>query len=318
MNAQAKKYIAAVDIGSRNCKLIIASVQDGVIHTEDSLSKFVGLGDSVVKSQRFSDSVMNDVLHTIEIFTKKIKKYKNISFKIVATEAARIARNREVLVQKAKQMYGIDVNIIPSGEEALYAAFGCMEIIKQDTEYAIIFDIGGCSTELILVAKKAHDIDVIDSVSMNIGIISAANDIKKSPFKLYNQIMDVSQETVRNFNTNNNIDNLLKTNNCQLISTSGTSTTIAGINMNMRLYDREKINGSETNFAECKKAIQFIQMMSKDDRCFHPCIGKNKAEYIIGGLAIFEGIYSSYQELPISVTDTGVCAGLLKKLAYNQ
>ena len=317
MSVQDKQYIAAVDIGSRNCKLIIASIMNNNLQIEDSLSKFVGLGDSAVRLQKFSDDVMNDALHTIDLFTRKIKKYKNIDFKIVATEAARMAKNSNTLKQKAKQLYGVDINIIPSDEEAIYAAFGCTEIIKTDTEYAIIFDIGGCSTELVLVEKSNNNIKVLDSISMHLGIISSAKNIKASPFKLYKKISEDITEVVKKFNEKNNIHTILTNKICQLISTSGTSTTLAGIHMNMRLYDRDKINGSEINFIEAQKAIQFIQMMTKEQRAFHPCIGKNKAEYIIGGLAIFEGIYNCYKNMSISVTDTGVCAGILKKLAQK-
>ena len=145
-----------------------------------------------------------------------------------------------------------------------------------------------------------------------------AEDVNHATFKNYSQTVDRVLSYTVPFAQKHHIAELVLGDQVQLIGTSGTITTVSALHQNLKFYDREKVDGSILSFDDIEKTIKHVQLMNQDQRLIHPCIGQSRDDLILGGLAIFEGIYKAFPGLSVTVTDRGVRDGIVYALAYPE
>ena len=317
---KSAKFYGAIDLGSQNCRLIISERQDGQLANVEAFSRFVCLGEGVARTQKLSKKAMERALPVLELCAKKLHAYTDISYFAVATAAARNAINASSFLKRVERETGITLHVITPQQEALFAALGSLPLIPPSTKQALIFDIGGGSTELMLLDLAVPNApQLIDAISMPYGVVSLAEtmlqaSLTATSFKTYAQTVAEIQALAENFAAKNNLLDP-DVNTVQLVGTSGTTTTVAALHYNLRFYDRLKIEGTQLSFKNLKSVIHFVHSMQPEERLRHPCIGQSKNDLILGGLAIFEGIFSAWSTLPLTVTDRGVRDGIVYALA---
>lgn len=315
-NKPTKQIFGAIDLGSRNCRLLIAEkeLDRPPLHL-DSVSRVVCLGEGVARTGRLSKVAMDRALEGLSYCVKRMKQYNPQAFRIVSTEACRRAQNQRQFLNRVRREIGIDLEVISFEEEALFTLFGCYDMVAPGSEYALIFDIGGGSTEIIWAKIIPHQRpELIDCVSIPHGVVSLAESFKTNVFQHYQEICEETYGIAKAFSLKNEIDQIGGTKNVQFIGTSGTTTTIAAVHLNLRFYDRDKIDGTSLTFKEAESVIKYIQLLSSEERLIHPCIGSSKDDLILGGLAIFDGIYKAWPQFPMTVTDRGVRDGIIYDL----
>ncbi len=319
LDTTPNRYFAAIDLGSRNCRLLISKKTDTSIENIEATSRFVCLGEQLTKTNKLSDAAMERALETLGTFQRKISRYNNIQALSVTTAATRMAKNSAFFLRTIKQNLGIDLKVISSEEEALYATLGCAELVDKKYNNAVIFDIGGGSTEVILADFTTHNRPrIIDSISIPLGVVSLAEDLAHTTFKTYSKTVEKVLSYTQPFCEKHNIIDLIAKDLVQLIGTSGTITTVSALHQNLKFYDRDKVDGSILSFSDIESTIKHVQLMGQEERLLHPCIGQSRDDLILGGLAIFEGIYKAFPDLPVTVTDRGVRDGIVYALAYPE
>lgn len=320
-------YFAAIDLGSRNCRLLISkktiasakTVGETSLDNIEATSRFVCLGENLAKTNKLSDAAMERALETLEAFQKRISHYGNVQLLAVTTAATRMAKNSNAFLRQVKKKLNLDLKVISSEEEALYATLGCAELVDDKYNNAIIFDIGGGSTEVILADFTDHDTPhIIASISIPMGVVSLAEDQDHTTFKTYSKTVEDILSYTQPFCEKHGIMDLIAKDQVQLIGTSGTITTVSALHQNLKFYDRDKVDGSILSFADIESTIKHVQLMGQEERLLHPCIGHSRDDLILGGLAIFEGIYKAFPNLPVTVTDRGVRDGIVYALAYPE
>jgi len=315
----APSYIAAIDLGTRNCRLLISKKTGTGLEKIEGTSRFVCLGEKISKTHTLSPDAMDRAVTNLGLFLKKISHYDNITYMAVTTDATRRAKNSDAFLNRVHRELDLDLRVISSEEEAYYATLGCAERVDEKYNNVIIFDIGGGSTEVIFADFSAPDCPRIrESISIPLGVVSLAEDLAHKTFKKYAQIVDQVLSYTEPFCQKYHIPDLIEQNSVQLIGTSGTITTISALHQNLKFYDRDKVDGSVLHFEDIDKTIKHIQLMSPEERLLHPCIGQARDDLILGGLAIFEGIYRAFPNLPVTVTDRGVRDGIVYALAYPE
>ncbi len=314
-----KQYFAAIDLGSRNCRLLVSNKTDQGIENLEATSRFVCLGEKINKTNKLSFEAMERALNALELFQKKISHYHNVKTLAITTAATRKAQNSPEFLERIKQELGLDLQIISSEQEAIFATLGCAELVDPKYNHALIFDIGGGSTEVIFAdVTNQNSPHLIDSISIPLGVVSLAEDLEHTTFKNYSQTVQHVLSLTQPFAKKHKIADLIAADKIQLIGTSGTITTVSALHQNLRFYDREKVDGSILTFEDIEKTIKHVQLMSPDERLLHPCIGQSRDDLILGGLAIFEGIYTTFPGLCVTVTDRGVRDGIVYALAYPE
>ena len=146
-----RKSYAAIDLGTNNCRLLIAKPSaDGFI-VVDAFSRIVRLGEGLAGTGQLSDAAIERAIGALTICAEKLKRRHVTLARSVATEACRRASNGQDFIDRVYRETGIALDIISAQEEARLAVLGCHALLEPGEGPALIFDIGGGSTELVLV-----------------------------------------------------------------------------------------------------------------------------------------------------------------------
>src|SRR3954463_11654804 len=144
----------AIDLGTNNCRLLIARPTEGGFTVIDAFSRIVRLGEGLSRSGELSADAMDRAVVALSVCAEKLRR-RNVSLsRSVATEACRRAKNGEEFAERVHTETGIVLDIIEPAEEARLAVLGCHKLLEPGDGPALIFDIGGGSTELVLVDQE--------------------------------------------------------------------------------------------------------------------------------------------------------------------
>ncbi len=327
---------AALDLGTNNCRLLIASgpfpsenatqTASG-IRVFDSFSRIVRLGEGVGASGMLSADAMERTLSALKACQKKLNKYTVTASRFVATEACRRAGNGHEFLSRVRDEIGLQVDIISSEEEARLAFLGCSSLLTEDSMRAIVFDIGGGSTELMWVdadrvrkntqqGQGAELQSITDWVSIGFGVMNLADKFGGADFAemAFDDMVSLMVERLRPFDAANSISQAIGSTPVQLLSTSGTVTTLAAIHMELPRYDRSRIDGSTLSISDIRATVRKLLEMRPSERFHHPCIGPDRADFIISGCAIFDAISRIWPTGTITIADRGVREGIILSL----
>jgi len=99
----------AVDLGTNNCRLLIARPVDGGFTVVDAFSRVVRLGEGLSQSGKLSDEAMDRAVAALAICGEKLRR-RNVSLsRAVATEACRRAVNGRDFTERVREETGIDL-----------------------------------------------------------------------------------------------------------------------------------------------------------------------------------------------------------------
>jgi exopolyphosphatase/guanosine-5'-triphosphate,3'-diphosphate pyrophosphatase len=328
--------IAAIDLGTNSCRLLIARTNVAGARTTyfrtrpkailwkiiDSYSKVIRLGEGLQNNNYLSEDAINRALDALSSCKKKIEKYNVSKIRVVATEACRRAVNSNILVERAYNELGFNVEIIDSQEEGFLALKGCVSTLNPNIPYAIVFDIGGGSTEVVWVhlkkdsrSKPGYHIpfEVLDSISLPHGVVITTERFQqKKEFNLDSAIQEINSELLSHlsdFKTKNNIQELLNNNLVQMIGSSGTVTTLASLHLGLSNYNRRMVDGINVSREDLNKVMDIIfsdpTNYKKNDS------GNLRIEYVVVGSMILKAISEIFPMKNIRVADRGVREGIL-------
>lgn len=320
---------AALDLGTNNCRLLVARpyfqqhTQHKTLKVVDSYSRIVRLGEGVSESSMLAEEAMRRTMKALATCKAKLGKYTVTQSRFVATEACRRAKNAEMFLERVYQDLGLKVDIISNEEEARLAFLGCSSLLAKETRYALAFDIGGGSTEFMWVkidpdqpmnSHKRHLIQ--DWLSLPYGVMNMSEQSGGSAYTemYFEEIVAKICGLLAPLEQSNQIAARIWKDNVQMLSTSGTVTTLAAIHLNLPHYDRSKIDGIRLSISDIRGATQTLMKMSHAERAAHPCIGAARTDFILSGCAIFEAIARTFPIDKITIADRGVREGIIVSL----
>ncbi|MBS0271143.1 MAG: Ppx/GppA family phosphatase [Proteobacteria bacterium] len=312
-----QEHIAALDLGTNTCRLLIAALTPNGYEVVDSFVRVVRLGDELATKGHISKEALRRTLNALTICAEKVKSYKITRARYIATAACREASNRDAFLEEIRFRTGLEIEVISPAEEARLAIMACADLLDTSTRYAIAFDIGGGSTEVMWMELFPHKLpEIIQWVSLPLGVVTVAETLRNesSPPRCLEKIRKIVAKEMKSFCDKAYIYPQLKKNNIQLIGTSGTVTTLAALHMNLDRYDRTMVNGLHLTSDVIHQTIASLYAMTLEQRLVHPCIGPMRSELVMGGVAIFEGIYDVFPINPVRVADRGVREGILLDL----
>ncbi len=320
---------AALDLGTNNCRLLIARPSfhhdqgTKTLRVVDSYSRIVRLGEGVSDTGKLSEEAMRRTMKALATCTSKLARYQVVKSRFVATEACRRAANAEDFLARVRSDLGITIDIISNEEEARLAFLGCSSLLIKDTRYALAFDIGGGSTEFMWVkidgdapinSHKRHLIQ--DWLSLPYGVMNMSEQFGGPAYTemYFEEIVQRIAELLAPMEHTNQIASRIWHDHVQMLSTSGTVTTLAAIHLNLPHYDRSKIDGLKLSISDIRGATQTLLKMSHAERAAHPCIGSSRTDFILSGCAIFEAIARTFPIEAITIADRGVREGIIVSL----
>src|SRR5215203_1676054 len=306
----------AVDLGTNNCRLLIARPTDGGFTVVDAFSRIVRLGEGLSGSGRLSDAAMDRAVSALGVCADKLRR-RNVSLsRSVATEACRRAANGRHFIDRVRDETGILLEIIEPQEEARLAMLGCHKLLEPGDGPALIFDIGGGSTELVLIDQEQGSPRIRAWWSAPWGVVSLTESEGREALegpdrlKAYMRMRERARRSFANFAL------MLpeKKDGIRLLGTSGTVTTLASVHLALPSYDRRAVDGLHVPIEAIQKISTMIATMDYDERSDLPCIGTERADLVVAGCAILEAIMEIWPARNLGVADRGIREGILRSL----
>ncbi len=306
----------ALDLGTNNCRLLIARpAEDGFV-VIDAFSRVVRLGEGLAGSGRIADSAMDRAVAALSVCAEKLRRRHVSLARSVATEACRRAVNGRHFVERVRKETGICLEIISPEEEARLAVLGCHRLLEPGDGPALIFDIGGGSTELVLIDTDGGEPRIKCWWSAPWGVYSLTEsegrDFATADERLaaYGRMRERVRHAFRRF------DELLpaEKTNIRLMGTSGTVTTLASVHLALPSYDRRAIDGLKVPVASMRGISEQLSRLSHEERARFPCIGHERADLVVAGCAILESIMDLWPAETLGIADRGIREGILRSL----
>lgn len=291
----------AVDIGSNSLRFIVADVESGeikdIIHEERYI---VRLAEGLKKTNRLSKAATDRTIKALKNVKDYIVNNGNFPVKFVATSAVREAENSLSFIKEAQKI-GVNIEIISPKQEAFYMFKGVSSAIDLNNKKALIFDIGGGSTEFIITQND--EISFLESYDLGVVKLSDMFDFKdKTDKKTIDKIKDIVTEKIKDI-PNEHFD--------ILVATAGTATTIGAIDMKLSNYDYKKVNNYKVTLKNLKLIISDLCSKTLEERKDIAGLEPERADLIVPGSIILETVMEYFHFEEIVISDFGLREGLV-------
>ncbi len=316
----------ALDLGTNNCRLLIARPIGQGFRVVASFSRIVRLGEGLAESGRLTDVAMERTISALSICADKLKSFGVVQSRNIATEACRRAANCDEFLARITRETHLNFEAISTGEEARLALKGCQSLLDPATPYALVFDIGGGSTEIVWAKQKPGlaesdhaNFEILEVLSLPLGVVTLAEECGSYEINndcYQNMVRDISEQ-LPGFCERNNIKQKIAGNQVQMLGTSGTVTTLGAVHLGLSQYNRSLIDGLDLTFDEVDTATRKLTDLDYQGRSEMPCIGDERAELVLPGCAILEAICQAWPVGRLRVADRGLREGMLLELMIN-
>lgn len=314
-----RQAYAAIDLGTNNCRLLIARPASENFVVIDAFSRVVRLGEGLAQTGRLSDAAMDRAVGALRICADKLRRRNVHLARSVATEACRRASNGEEFIERVRHETGIVLDIISAEEEARLAVLGCHILLEDGRGPAMIFDIGGGSTELVLIEPGGPVPRIIDWQSVPWGVVSLTETVGQE-----DEHADAAARAARYAEMRRLVAESFarfarrvaphRAPDLRLLGTSGTVTTLASVHLELPQYDRSAVDGLIVPASSMREISARLSGLTPAERRTLPCIGNERADLVVAGCAILESILDIWPAPRLGVADRGIREGILRSL----
>lgn len=312
---------AAIDLGTNSCRLVIATPTPSSFRIVETFSKITRLGEGIINNNELSHTAIRRTINALRVCAGVLEEYQPIvKARYVATAACRRAKNCRYFMDLVKKETGLNIEIISPQEESRLAVVGCVPLLNRNIKRALVFDIGGGSTEVSLARMSNSGRTIIEGfVSLPYGVVTVSEAFPEHDMTdlAYNTIIDRTHKILAEFEEKYHISEEIKNQKIQVLGTSGTVTVLGAIHLNLSRYNRSAVDGLALSAQDVDKTISKIKRMGDEGRKKHACIGMQKADLTIAGCAIIEGLMSFWNVSEITIADRGIREGILLDLMHS-
>jgi exopolyphosphatase/guanosine-5'-triphosphate,3'-diphosphate pyrophosphatase len=328
--ATAPSIYGALDLGTNNCRLLIAKPSRRGFLVIDAFSRIIRLGEGVLGSGRLSEAAMSRTIEALKVCSEKMSRRAVTRSRAIATEACRIAANGEAFLDRVRRETGLAIEVVTQETEAKLAVSGCASLIDRNCDWTLVFDIGGGSSELIWLdlarverpwRRTLHDrLDVQNCIagwtSLPIGVVTLAErhggrDVTLTSYEA--MVKDV-MASLESFEAQHRFGTRIAGRRAHFLGTSGTVTTISGIHLGLPVYERSRVDGCWLSARDVRAVSGDLIAMSYAERVAQPCIGQERADLVLAGCAILEALLRMWPCQRLRVADRGLREGILALL----
>ena len=315
----------ALDLGTNNCRLLIATPQGGGFRVVEAYSRIVRLGEGLSQSGRLSDAAMERALAALKISAEKVRRRRVVRLRAIATQACRMAENGPEFLERVFAETGLRLQIIPPQEEARLSVAGCLNLIDRTADAALVVDVGGGSTELSWVelrgAPPAGMPPLKAWLSVPIGVVTLAERFPEGEMATeawFRAMVDIVKAEIGAFRRADDLREVFDADRAHLIGTSGAITSLAGLHLELPRYDRSRVDGIWMTRGECDAAAGRLLVLNARERADQPCIGPDRADLVLAGAAILQAVQELWPCSRVRVADRGLREGILLSLMADR
>lgn len=315
---------AALDLGTNNCRLLIGAPTGGGFRVVDSFNRIVRLGEGLAATGRLSEVAMDRAIAALAVCADKLARRPARQLQAVATEACRRATNGPGFLARVEAETGLRPRIIAAREEAELAMESCAPLLVAGDRRALLFDIGGGSTEIAWIrapglgaaASRQPMAELIGTVSLPLGVVTLAERIGASCFteEGFGAVVEEVAAYLVGFDQVHCIGQEIRAGGVRLIGTSGTVTTLAGVALALPRYRRPLVDGQTLDCDVADQALGDLFALGREGLAAHPCVGPERVEFVLPGCAVYAAIRRIWPLPTLTVADRGLREGMLLRM----
>jgi exopolyphosphatase/guanosine-5'-triphosphate,3'-diphosphate pyrophosphatase len=312
---------AALDLGTNNCRLLVGTPAGDGFRVVDSFSRIVRLGEGLHHTGRLSQEAMERAMAALHGCAARLARRPVLAIRAIATEACRRAVNGREFLARVRAETGLPIDVISSREEAELALESCSPLLRKGGRRALLFDIGGGSTELAWVRLTARGRpELIGYVSLPVGVVTLAENFGSTGDDAagFAAMREDVMDRLRPFESVHCIGQEIRHGGVHFLGTSGTVTTLAGIVLDLPRYSRPAVDGAVLTHADAEAAMRCLRALGRAGLAEHPCIGPERADFVLPGCAIFSAIHTLWPAPEIVVADRGLREGMLLRMIRGE
>ena len=317
MSDRPGSSFGALDLGTNNCRLLVARPKGTGFRVVDAFSRIVRLGEGVAQSGRLSEEAIGRTIGALRVCAGKLRRGGVGRYWAVATEACRRAENRQAFIDRVDDETGLSIEVISSAEEVQLALDGCTPLFDRTMRHVLLLDIGGGSTELIWVRLDDGAPAALAAwTSISHGVVTLAERYggDRVARASYAAMVAEIEAAIGPFAETHDIPAGAADGTVQLLGTSGTVTTIAGIHLGLPRYDRDRVDGLRLRFGDVREVIDTVIEQDYEARAAQPCIGPGRGDVMIAGCAILDAVMAICPAGQLDVADRGLREGMLLRM----
>jgi exopolyphosphatase/guanosine-5'-triphosphate,3'-diphosphate pyrophosphatase len=320
----AAPLYAALDLGTNNCRLLIARPEERGFRVVDAFSRIVRLGEGVGAHLRLSDAAMDRAIDALAQCHRKLADRGVARSRLIATEACRAAENGAEFIDRVRSETGLALEVVNRETEARLAVAGCATLVDHDADGVILFDIGGGSSEIVWLDLRnrcgargyALTRFIRSWISLPVGVVNLAErhgGVHVTP-DIFEAMVEDAADHLSAFSLADNLSEAIASGRVHMLGTSGTVTTLAGVHLGLKRYDRRRVDGTWLDDRDVSHMIDQLRDMPYEARVENPCIGADRADLVLAGCAILEAIRRRWTCSRLRVADRGLREGILTEL----
>jgi exopolyphosphatase/guanosine-5'-triphosphate,3'-diphosphate pyrophosphatase len=313
-----RRTYAALDLGTNNCRLLVARPTYESFRVIDAFSRIIRLGEGVSASGVLSEAAIDRAVDALSVCRDKMANRGVTRARLIATEACRAAANGAEFLARVRDEVGIALEVVDRETEALLAATGCTPLMDPQVSGVILFDIGGGSSELVRLGRPVPAEggppapEIRAWASLPVGVVTLAE--RHGGVKVDRALFETMIAEVKVFVDRFAAEHGGADADMHMLGTSGTVTTIAGVHLGLKRYDRRQVDGCWMRDGEVTAVVEQLLGMSYDDRVANACIGRERADLVLAGCAILEAIRRAFPCARLRVADRGLREGMLVQM----
>jgi exopolyphosphatase/guanosine-5'-triphosphate,3'-diphosphate pyrophosphatase len=310
----------ALDLGTNNCRLLIARPARDGFRVVDSFSRIVRLGEGLSRTGRLDDAAMERAYEALVMCGERVAKkgVESTRLMAVATQACRQADNGAAFIERVREGTGLRLRIIDPIEEARLSVEGCLNLFDDTAEAVLVVDVGGGSTELSWLKRTEGRFVLEGWMSAPIGVVTLAerhpepaNATTEAQNGWYEAMVADMGEALSQAPIDPALREVFAAGRAHLVGTSGAITSLAGIHLRLRRYQRNLVDGLWMTRGDCEKAAERLMQLGPEGRAAESCIGPDRADLVLAGAAIMEAVQRAWPSERVRVADRGLREGLL-------
>lgn len=324
----ARKFYAALDLGTNNCRLLVAERSaSGGLHVVDSFSQIVRLGEGLAVTGRLSDQAMGRAIEALRRCGEKVKKHHPIETRYIATQACRAASNGRAFLDEVHKKLGMRMETITPKEEAKYALLGSLDLVDPSHDFALVIDIGGGSTELCWIDARtavergvsgcAQRPPILGWASFPVGVVTLAESFHDREEGWYLRMVEYVRQLMMGNDAAARFGPLFRAGRGQLIGNSGTVTSLTGVYLRLARYQRSEVDGVWLSREGADEARRRLHDQTLEQRAAEPCIGPERADLVLSGCAILDAVWATWPAERLKVGDRGLREGMLLSMMHG-
>jgi len=321
----------AIDLGTNNCRMLLARRADDGFRVVEAFSRIVRLGEGLGATGVLSPAAMDRAVEALGICADRLKRRRVRHLRAIATQACRAASNGGDFLSRVREETGLELEVITAEEEARLAVYGSVDLLDPAMDAAIVVDIGGGSTELCWVdlaewrdrggpenggrpPMRAWSTTPVGVVTLAERFPEPRGADDEARAAWYRGMRDYAASLMSAPKGAKRMRPIFEAGRAHMVGTSGTVTSVAGVHLNLPRYDRSKVDGLWLTAEQARAACDRLSSKDIEGRAGEPCIGHERADLVLAGCAILEAVMDDWPTARMRVGDRGLREGLLLNL----